>query len=102
VFEYVQKTVARFHGGTVAPLKPLVFEPGTRWQYGYSVDGLERLVEAVSGQTLERITCRAQHPAADRHESHQLHHEADESTIASSVCIKAADGTMKENPRELP
>jgi CubicO group peptidase (beta-lactamase class C family) len=32
---------------------PLAFEPGTRWQYGYSVDWTGRLVEAVSGLSLE-------------------------------------------------
>ena len=40
--------------GTVAPLTPLIFEPGTRWQYGTSVDWAGRLVEAVSGLTLEQ------------------------------------------------
>lgn len=32
----------------VAPLVPLMFEPGTRWQYGYSTDWAGRLVEAIS------------------------------------------------------
>ena len=32
---------------------PLMFEPGTRWQYGQGVDWAGRLVEAVSGATLE-------------------------------------------------
>jgi CubicO group peptidase (beta-lactamase class C family) len=33
--------------------QPLMFEPGARWQYGTGVDWAGRLVEAVSGQTLE-------------------------------------------------
>ena len=33
--------------------EPLIFDPGTRWQYGTSLDWTGRLVEAVSGQTLE-------------------------------------------------
>jgi CubicO group peptidase (beta-lactamase class C family) len=39
----------------VNPAKPgpLMFEPGTRWQYGQGVDWAGRLVEAVSGTTLE-------------------------------------------------
>jgi CubicO group peptidase (beta-lactamase class C family) len=37
----------------VAPLVPLMFEPGTRWHYGYSTDWAGRLVETVSGLTLE-------------------------------------------------
>jgi CubicO group peptidase (beta-lactamase class C family) len=32
---------------------PLMFEPGKRWQYGQGVDWAGRLVEAVSGATLE-------------------------------------------------
>uniref|UniRef100_Q01WK0 Beta-lactamase n=1 Tax=Solibacter usitatus (strain Ellin6076) TaxID=234267 RepID=Q01WK0_SOLUE len=32
---------------------PLMFEPGKRWQYGQGVDWAGRLVEAVSGMTLE-------------------------------------------------
>jgi CubicO group peptidase (beta-lactamase class C family) len=38
----------------VAPRVPLMFEPGTRWQYGYSADWSGRLVENVSGLTLEQ------------------------------------------------
>jgi|SRR5579883_3117159 CubicO group peptidase (beta-lactamase class C family) len=37
------------------PLKaPLVFEPGTRWQYGVSSDVVGLIVERVSGQNLEQ------------------------------------------------
>jgi CubicO group peptidase (beta-lactamase class C family) len=32
---------------------PLLFDPGTRWEYGISFDWLGRLVERVSGQSLE-------------------------------------------------
>ena len=32
---------------------PLMFDPGTRWEYGASTDWLGKLVEKVSGQTLE-------------------------------------------------
>jgi methyl acetate hydrolase len=32
---------------------PLLFEPGTSWSYGTSTDWVGRLVEAVSGQSLE-------------------------------------------------
>ncbi len=38
---------------TVAPLVPLMFDPGARWQYGYSVDWAGKLVETLSGLTLE-------------------------------------------------
>jgi len=32
---------------------PLLFDPGSRWEYGISTDMLGRLVEKVSGETLE-------------------------------------------------
>ena len=32
---------------------PLLFEPGTKWQYGVSTDIVGRIVERVSGQNLE-------------------------------------------------
>ena len=40
--------------GVVAPLVPLMFEPGASWQYGYSADWTGRVVEALSGLTLEQ------------------------------------------------
>jgi CubicO group peptidase (beta-lactamase class C family) len=32
---------------------PLLFEPGTRWNYGINIDLVGRAIEVVSGQTLE-------------------------------------------------
>jgi len=34
---------------------PLLFHPGTRWNYGVSTDVLGRLIEVVSGQPLDRF-----------------------------------------------
>ena len=39
--------------GESFPVGPLLFEPGMRWHYGTSVDWLGRLVEKISGLTLE-------------------------------------------------
>jgi CubicO group peptidase (beta-lactamase class C family) len=40
--------------GTLAGLHaPLVADPGTRWEYGINTDWLGRVVEEVSGQTLD-------------------------------------------------
>lgn len=52
MFKYTQ--TAPIPPSAVAPLVPLVFDPGTRWQYGYSADWVGRLVETVSGLTLEQ------------------------------------------------
>jgi CubicO group peptidase (beta-lactamase class C family) len=34
---------------------PLIHQPGTTWEYGLSTDVLGRLIEVVSGQTLDRF-----------------------------------------------
>jgi methyl acetate hydrolase len=46
--------IGKHSAGYVAPLTPLMFEPGSRWQYGTSADWSGRLVETVSGLTLEQ------------------------------------------------
>ena len=53
MFKYTQATTP-LPPGVVAPLVPLMFEPGAAWQYGYSADWTGRLVEAVSGLNLEQ------------------------------------------------
>ena len=37
-----------------APHLPLAFSPGSRWNYGYSMDVLARVVDVVSGTTFDR------------------------------------------------
>lgn len=39
--------------GEEYPAGPLLFEPGERWVYGTGVDWMGRLVESISGKTLE-------------------------------------------------
>ena len=42
--------------GTLAGLRyPLLFEPGTRWQYGIGVDWLGLLIEAIDGRRVDRF-----------------------------------------------
>jgi methyl acetate hydrolase len=36
------------------PRMPLMFEPGSRWAYGRSLDGVGRMVEIAGGQSLDR------------------------------------------------
>ena len=40
-------------GGVDRYRRPLNFDPGTRWEYGINIDWIGRLVEAVSGRSLE-------------------------------------------------
>jgi CubicO group peptidase (beta-lactamase class C family) len=73
MFDYVQKVGNAVPAGMPATLT-LVFEPGTRWQYGYSMDWAGKLVEAVSGQSLEQyMQTHILQPAW--YEGHQLHHD---------------------------
>lgn len=48
---YAQKSPPQ---GAIAPVVPLMFDPGTNWQYGYSIDWAGRLVETISGLTLQQ------------------------------------------------
>jgi CubicO group peptidase (beta-lactamase class C family) len=51
-------TVVRYlkaaHGKPNLPRRPLMFEPGSRWAYGGSLDNVGRLVEIASGRSLDR------------------------------------------------
>jgi methyl acetate hydrolase len=44
---------ARATGKMASVRTPLIFDPGDRWEYGVNTDWAGRLVEAVSGQTLD-------------------------------------------------
>jgi len=54
-YPFTNPTVRDFkpRAGEEYPVGPLVFEPGERWLYSTSTDWLGRLVEKVSGQSLE-------------------------------------------------
>lgn len=101
MFEYVQKTSNAVPPGTVAALTPLVFEPGTRWQYGYSMDWAGKLVEAVSGQNLEQyMQEHILQPLGMQDTTYIMTAEKYDRVV--SLYQKLPDGTMQENPRRLP
>jgi CubicO group peptidase (beta-lactamase class C family) len=54
-YAFTNPTVRDFkpRAGEEYPVGPLVFEPGERWLYSTSTDWVGRLVEKVSGQSLE-------------------------------------------------
>jgi methyl acetate hydrolase len=55
MIEYEKHTGMTIRAGVdVAPFVPLMFDPGKRWHYGYSTDWIGKLVENVSGLTLEQ------------------------------------------------
>ncbi|HWY49336.1 MAG TPA: serine hydrolase domain-containing protein [Bryobacteraceae bacterium] len=101
MFDYMQKTGNAVPPGTVAPLTPLVFEPGTRWQYGYSMDWAGKLVEAVSGQNLEQyMQEHILQPLGMKDTTYIMTAEKYDRVV--SLYQKLPDGTMQENPRRLP
>jgi methyl acetate hydrolase len=88
-------------GATVAPLTPLIFEPGTRWQYGTGLDWTGRLVETVSGLTLEQYFQRnILQPLGMKDTSFIVAKDKFDRVV--SDYRRQPDGSLKEDPRTLP
>jgi methyl acetate hydrolase len=88
--------------GTVAPLTPLMFEPGSRWQYGTSADWSGRLVETVSGLTLEQYFQKNILGPLEMHDTSFLVPEAKFDRLVSEYSRRPENGSLVENPRMLP
>jgi CubicO group peptidase (beta-lactamase class C family) len=101
ILRYTSQQGGAIAPGTVAPLVPLAFEPGTRWQYGYGMDWTGRLVETVSGQTLEQyFQANILQPLGMKDTSFILSAEKFERLV--SQYTRQSDGSLKENPRNMP
>ncbi len=88
-------------GAPVATVMPLAFEPGTRWQYGTSLDWTGRLVEAVSGQTLEQyFQQNILEPLGMKDTKFSVPAEKFDRLVSSYR--RQSDGSLKEDPRALP
>jgi CubicO group peptidase (beta-lactamase class C family) len=88
--------------GTVAPLTPLMFEPGTRWQYGTSADWSGRLVETVSGLTLEQYFQKnILGPLGMRDTAFTFPAEKFD-RLVGEYRRRKPDGPLVEDPRTLP
>jgi CubicO group peptidase (beta-lactamase class C family) len=100
MFEYESK-VGRPEPGAAAPLTPLMFEPGSRWQYGTGLDWTGRLVEEVSGMSLEDYFQKnVLGPLEMKDTSFIVKPEKFDRLVAGYN--RQPDGTLKENPRTLP
>jgi CubicO group peptidase (beta-lactamase class C family) len=96
MFRYTSQTK-----GVVPSIPPLMFEPGTRWQYGMGVDWAGRLVEAVSGMNLEEyFQARILGPLEMRDTSFLVPAAKFERLVADYS--RQSDGSLKENPRVQP
>ena len=85
----------------VAPRVPLMFDPGARWQYGYSVDWVGKLVETVSGMTLEEYFQRnILHPLGMSDTTFIF--PADKFDRLVGNYRRQDDGELKPDPRAVP
>ena len=86
-----------------APAKPgpLMFEPGTRWQYGQGTAWAARLVEAMTGVTLEDcFQERILRPLAMQDTSYIFPEAKFDRLVATYQ--REANGELKPNDRRLP
>jgi len=74
---------------------PLLFEPGSQYQYGLSVDVLGHLVEVVSGMTLAEFFERRIFAPLRMQDTHFYLDDADAERLAS-VYIPATGGGLRE------
>ena len=103
MLRYVEVTgTPRFNSGKLgALLRPLLFDPGARWEYGLNIDWIGRVVEAISGQSLEiylrdrifaplGMTDTSYVPTPEQH------------ARQASVHLRQADGRLTPQPLAAP
>lgn len=87
--------------GLIPAVPPLMFEPGTRWQYGMGVDWAGRLVEKLSGMNLEEyFQAKILGPLEMRDTSYILTESKFPRLV--STYERQPDGKWKEDPRKQP
>ena len=77
---------------------PLIYQPGTSWEYSLAIDVMARLVEVISGQPFRSI-----HPGTDpraaRHGRHRLRRAGEGSGPAGGVLRRRGpDGSDEARP----
>jgi CubicO group peptidase (beta-lactamase class C family) len=80
---------------------PLLFDPGDRWEYGINIDWAGKMVEAVSGQRLDRyLEQNIFGPLGMRDTSFKL--SPSQQSRLASVHQRGADGTLAPIEFGLP
>ncbi|MGD0473065.1 MAG: serine hydrolase domain-containing protein [Candidatus Velthaea sp.] len=89
-------------GMAAALATPLLFDPGTRWEYGISIDWAGRIVEAVRGKRLGDVLREHVFAPLDMRETgFRLTPEL--RARRATIHLRAADGTLRAKPLiELP
>jgi CubicO group peptidase (beta-lactamase class C family) len=100
---YVKATgMPSMASGKVAALRmPLVFDPGDKWEYGINIDWVGRLVEAISGQTLDAYFRDNIFVPLGMQDSGYVTSDEQRSRQAR-VHQRQADGTLVPQPLETP
>jgi CubicO group peptidase (beta-lactamase class C family) len=101
--DYVlQKKVPSMMTGSDGFLQaPLLFDPGTRWEYGINTDWLGRIVERVSGLSLEEYFRRNIFDALDMPDSF-FNVPAEKQSRVARVYQRKEDGSLAEQPPQAP
>lgn len=98
--DYVAKGLvpSMMAGGDGFLKAPLLFDPGTRWEYGIGIDWLGKLVEKASGQSLEAY-CRVKifEPLGMPDTSFNVPPE--KQPRQASIYQRQEDGSLAEQPR---
>jgi CubicO group peptidase (beta-lactamase class C family) len=98
MFRYVTETK-----GQPASSKPgpLMFEPGTRWQYGQGIDWAGRLVESISGKNLEEYLQSEILGPLEMHDTSYILPAAKFDRLVATY-QRQPDGSLTQYPRKLP
>jgi methyl acetate hydrolase len=95
------ENLLRYNATGAKGVAPLVFQPGARWEYGVNLDWTGRLIEAVTGQTLEEYFHRNIFaPLSMKDTGFNVPPEKYEQLVSSYQ--RQSDGSLKETPRTPP
>ena len=83
------------------PVKPLTFDPDTKWAYGSSIDKVGRLVEIVSGKSLDRYFHEHITGPLGMHNT-AFYIAANQRAREASIHRRNADGSFKPERPEKP
>jgi len=79
---------------------PLLFDPGTKWEYGISTDWLGKLVEKISGRSLEEYFRQNIFAPLEMEDSFFNVPENKQARVVT-VHQRKDDGTLAENPPQV-
>jgi CubicO group peptidase (beta-lactamase class C family) len=110
-YEIWSPAIARYQEATGTPgiitcrhaalMTPLLFDPGERWEYGISIDWVGKMVEAASGQRLDRyFQDHLFGPLGVRDTTFRL--QPDHRARLARVHQRGADGALTPVAFELP